>query len=307
MLDRITGMQVFQRVAALGSLSAAARALHMSQTMATKHVAALEARLGTRLLYRSTRRLTLTEAGRAYLEASERILADLAAADEAASAAHVEARGTLRLNVPVSFGILEVAPLLPAFSRRHPGLAVDLGLNDRHVDLLEEGWDMAVRIGSMRDSTMQARRLAPVRLAVCASPAYLAARGIPRAVRDLRHHDCLSYTLARSMGVGRWAFGRDGRTLVQVRGSLQANNGDALVAAAVAGQGIIYQPTFLVARELRAGRLVSLPLDKAPFELAGIYAVYPAGRAPPAKVRAMVDFLSASFQPVPPWERQAAA
>lgn len=304
MLDKFTGMQVFQKVAGLGSLSAAARTLHMSQTMATKHVAALESRLGTKLFYRSTRRLTLTEAGRAYLDASERILADLAAAEEAASAAQADLRGTLRLSAPVSFGILEIAPRLAEFARRYPGLTVDLGLNDRHVDLIEEGWDMAVRIGSMKDSTMQARRLAPCRLMLCAAPAYLQAHGTPRTVRDLKQHNCLSYTLSRSMGVGRWVFGADGKTVVSVKGTLQANNGDALVAAAVAGQGIVYQPTFLVAREVKAGRLVSLELDKAAVEIAGIFAVYPATRAPPAKTRAFVDFLAGCFTPGPPWDRE---
>lgn len=306
-MDKFTGMQVFQKVAGLGSLSAAARALHMSQTMATKHVAALEARLGAKLFYRSTRRLTLTEAGRSFLEASERILADVAAAEEAASAAQADLRGTLRLSAPVSFGILEIAPRLADFARRYPALTVDLGLNDRHVDLIEEGWDMAVRIGSMKDSTMQARRLAPCRLMLCAAPEYLRAHGTPGTVRDLKDHNCLSYTLARSMGVGRWVFGRDGKTVVSVKGSLQANNGDALVAAAVAGQGIVYQPTFLLAREVAAGRLVPLPLDKENAEIAGIYAVYPATRAPPAKVRAFVDYLAGCFSPGPPWDRPEAA
>ena len=147
MLDRVTGMQVFSRVAALGSLSAAARALGMSQTMATKHLAAVEERLGVKLLHRTTRRLTLTEAGRHYLDAAERILAELEDAEAAVSAERLEARGTLRVNVPVSFGIREIAPLLPEFTRSYPSVTVDLGLNDRVVDLIEEGWDMAVRIG----------------------------------------------------------------------------------------------------------------------------------------------------------------
>lgn len=303
MLDRMTGMQVFQRVAATGSLSAAARGLRMSQTMATKHVAALESRLGTKLFYRTTRRLTLTEAGRTYLEACERILADVAAAEDAVSAAQTDVRGTLRLNVPVSFGILEVAPLLPQFAARHPALTVDLGLNDRQVDLVEEGWDLAIRIGAMKDSTLQARRLAPCRMLVCAAPSYLAARGTPETVASLKAHDCLGYTLSRLVGADTWGFGRDGKTKVAVSGSLRASNGDALVAAAVGGQGIIYQPTFLVAPEIRAGRLRVLQLDKDTIEMSGIYAVFPAGRAPPAKVRAMIDFLLARFSPVPPWDR----
>jgi DNA-binding transcriptional LysR family regulator len=303
MLDRVTGMQVFARVAGLGSLSAAARALGMSQTMATKHVAAIEERLGVKLLHRTTRRLTLTEAGRNYLEAVERILSEIEDADAAASAETVQVRGTLRLNAPVSFGIRELAPLLPEIAARHPALTVDLGLNDRRVDLLEEGWDLAVRIGSLENSSMIARRLAPCRTVVCAAPSYIAAHGRPRTITDLEKHNCLGYTLSRAVGADRWSFGDKGQAVVAVRGSLRANNGDALVAAAIAGQGIIYQPTFLVAREIRAGLLTPLKLDQDPVELDGIFAIYPADRRPPAKVRATIDFLAERFEPVPPWER----
>lgn len=303
MLDRITGLQVFSRVAALGSLSAAARSLAMSQTMATKHLAALEGRLGTKLMHRTTRRLTLTEAGRTYLDRAERILAELDEADAVAAATTLDVRGTLRLNVPVSFGIREIAPLLPELSRLHPELTVDLGLNDRQVDLIEEGWDLVIRIGNLTESSLVARRLAPCRLLVCASPQYVARHGRPRKLADLAQHDCLGYTLSRSGGAGSWAFGKTGSVHVPVAGSLKANNGDALVAAAVAGQGLVYQPTFLLARELREKSLMPLRLDAEPLELGGVYAVYPSERRPPAKVRAAIDFFAARFGAKPPWER----
>lgn len=303
MPDRITGMQIFARVAALGSLSAAARALGMSQTMATKHIAALEDRLGVKLLHRTTRRLTLTEVGRNYLEAVERILGDIEDADALASVEAAEVRGTLRLNAPVSFGILELAPLLPKLGTLHPGLSVDLGLNDRQVDLIEEGWDLVIRIGGMKDSSMVARRLAPCRTVVCAAPGYLAAHGTPRTVTELAAHNCLGYTLSQPVGAGRWLFGADRKTHVAVSGNLKANNGDALVAAAVGGQGIVYQPAFLVHREIKQGHLVPLSLDHDPIEFDGIFAVYPADRRPPAKVRAAIDFFVAQFSPVPPWDR----
>ena len=302
MLDRVTGMQVFTRVAALGSLSAAARALGMSQTMATKHVAAVEERLGVKLLHRTTRRLTLTEAGRHYLDAAERVLAELEDAEAAVSAERLEARGTLRVNVPVSFGIREIAPLLPEFARSHPSVTVDLGLNDRVVDLIEEGWDMAVRIGRVAESTMIVRKLALCRTALCAAPAYLAERGTPRRVSDLKDHNCLGYTLSRALGSDRWSFGIDGAVTVPVSGNLRVNNGDALVAAAIAGQGLIYQPTFLVNGEIRAGRLVSVTLDHPAIEVAGVFALYPADRRPPAKVRTFIDFLAQRFGSVPPWD-----
>lgn len=303
MLDRVTGMQVFARVAALGNLSAAARALGMSQTMATKHIGAIEERLGVKLLHRTTRRLALTEAGRRYLEAVERILAELAEADATASADRLEVQGTLRVNAPVSFGVREIAPLLPEFSRLHPSLKIDFGLNDRLVNLIEEGWDVAVRIGDLADSTLVVRRIVPCRTVVCAAPSYLAARGTPRTVAELATHNCLGYTLSRMVGAERWCFGIDGTVTVPITGNLRVNNGDALVAAALAGQGLIYQPTFLVSAELRARRLVSIALDHPPIELGGIFVVYPSDRRPPAKVRAFIDFLVQSFAPTPPWDR----
>lgn len=292
MLDRLTGLEVFSRVASLGSLSAAARALGMSQTMATKHIAALEQRLGTKLLHRTTRRISLTEAGRTYLDHAERILADMEEADGTASREAIDVRGTLRLNAPLSFGIRVIAPLLPELTSRHADLEIDLGLNDRYVDLLEEGWDLVIRIGNLSPSSLIAKRLAPCPLIVCAAPSYLKAHGKPKRIADLRHHKCLGYTLSRSVGVGRWSFGKDGAADVPVSGPLKANNGDALVMAAVAGQGIVYQPLFLVAAELEAGLLVPLKLDHPPLELAGIYALYPSDRRPPAKVRYAVDFFA---------------
>lgn len=303
MLDRVTGMQVFARVAALGNLSAAARELGMSQTMATKHIGAIEERLGVKLLHRTTRRMALTEAGRRYLESVERILAELAEADATASAERIEVQGTLRVNAPVSFGVREIAPLLPEFSRLHPSLKIDLGLNDRLVNLIEEGWDVAVRIGHLAGSTLVARRIAPCRTVVCAAPSYLAAKGTPRTVAELTAHNCLGYTLSRVVGAERWCFGTGGTVTVPITGNLQVNNGDALVAAALAGQGLIYQPTFLVSVELRARCLVSVALDHPPIELGGIFVVYPSDRRPPAKVRAFIDFLVKSFAPTPPWDR----
>lgn len=303
MLDRVTGMQVFSRVATLGSLSAAARALNMSQTMATKHVAALEDRLGVKLLHRTTRRMTLTEAGRNYLDAVERILADIEQADSEASIETLQVRGTLRLNAPVSFGIREIAPLLPQLAKLHPELTIELGLNDRYVDLIEEGWDLVVRIGSMSSSTMIARRLAPCRTVVCAAPAYIEKHGLPHTIKDLTSHNCLGYTLSRTIGVSQWSFGTNGKARVAVSGTLKANNGDVLVAAAIAGQGIVYQPKFLVARELLSGALVPIALDHETLELEGIFAAYPSDRSPPAKVRATVDFLSEKWRRQPPWEQ----
>lgn len=303
MLDRLTGLEVFAKVAAAGSLSAAARALGLSQTMVTKHMAALEARLGVKLFHRTTRRLSITEAGRNYLEASERILAEIDAANASVAADRVEPRGLLRLNAPVSFGTRQIAPLLAEFTERHPQVTIELGLNDRLVDLAEEGWDLAIRIGNLAPSSLIARRIAPCRILVCAAPSYLKARGTPRTVSDLATHNCLGYTLSQRTSVDRWAFGARAEVSVRVSGSLRANNGDALRAAALAGQGLIYQPTFIVADDLRAGRLVALDLDQPTVELGGIYAVYLPDRHPPAKVRAFIDFIADRLAPDPPWDR----
>jgi DNA-binding transcriptional LysR family regulator len=304
MLDRIASMQAFVRVAALGSFSAAGRALGLSQTMVTKHVVALEERLGVKLLHRSTRKLVLTEAGRNYLVSCERILAEIEEAEASASLDRIEPRGTLRLNVPLTFGFRQIVPALAGFNRLHPAVDVDLGLADRVVDLIEEGWDLAIRIGRLKDSSLVARRLAPCRTVVCAAPAYLETHGEPRTLDDLSRHNCLGYTLPSAASAGRWAFGRDGDVLVPVRGNLRANNGDALLAAALAGQGLIHQPTFLVGDALREGRLVRVLPDHPTPEL-GIYAVFPSGRQAPAKVRAFVEFFAERLAPEPSWDRSS--
>jgi DNA-binding transcriptional LysR family regulator len=303
MLDRLTGLELFNKVAILGSLSAAARDMGVSQTMVTKHLNALEQHLGVKLFHRTTRRLSITEVGRAYLEATARILADLDAADGAAAADSFKPRGVLRVNAPVSFGSRQIAPLLSEFTHRFPKVTIDLGLNDRLVDLADEGWDLALRIGNLGDSSLVARRIAACRTVVCASPAYLQAHGTPRTLADLGSHNCLGYTLSRTTGHDRWMFGLRGDVAVQVKGNLRCNNGDALRAAAVAGQGLSYQPTFMVMDDLRSGTLVAVELDQPPVEFGGIYAVFLPNQHPPAKVRAFVDFLVARCTPEPPWDR----
>ncbi|GBQ69423.1 LysR family transcriptional regulator [Ameyamaea chiangmaiensis NBRC 103196] len=302
MLDRVTSMQVFVRVTQLGSLAAAARSLGLSQTMVTKHVAALESRLGVVLFHRSTRRLSLTEAGRLYLERCQRVLSDLDEMEQEVALEGGEPRGTLRLNAPVSFAVRHLGPILPEFSRRYPLVSVELGLNDRLVDLIEEGWDLTLRIRRMVPSSLRARKLASIRMVVCAAPSYLDRHGTPATVAELEHHVCLGYTLSDAVGVGRWRFGPQGSRSVPVRGSLSANNGDVLCAAAIAGQGIIYQPLFLVADALRDGALRVLTLDEAPVEEAGLHAVYAPAAVVPLKVRAMIAFLLECYTPVAPWD-----
>lgn len=303
MLDRVTGIQVFLKVAATGSLTAAARAMFMSPTMATKHVGALEERLGVKLLYRTTRKVGLTEAGRRFLEGAERIISELEELETATSTDSFTVKGVLRVSVPVSFGVREVAPLMHEFSKLHPQLTLDLGLSDRVVDLIEEGWDMAVRIGRLTSSNLMARRLAPCKTVVCAAPAYIEQHGMPTDILELKEHKCLGYTLSRALGAESWSFGKTASITVPITCSLRANNGDALVAAAIQGQGITYQPTFMVADAIATGALVPITFKEGPLEIHDIFAVYPPNKRPPAKVRALIDFLVTRFSR-PSWDRR---
>ncbi|GBQ34106.1 LysR family transcriptional regulator [Acetobacter fabarum] len=306
MLDRFTSMQVFVKVVQLGSFSAAARALALSPTMVTKHVTTLEDRLGVTLFRRSTRHLSLTEAGRLFLEGSQRILADMEDMELTVSEQRHEARGHLRLNAPVSFAIRYVAPYLPEFNRLHPHVSVELGLNDRTVDLIDEGWDLTLRIRKMPSSTLRSRRLATIRMVVCAAPAYLERAGTPTRVEELSQHQCLGYTLSGTNSASRWSFGEKGEKTVPVSGPLSANNGDVLREAALAGEGIVYQPVFVVSEELRTGRLRALTLDLPPVPGPDLHAVYAPGISVSLKIRAMIDYLSQCYTPTPPWEQALA-
>lgn len=290
-MDRLHSMRVFALAAQAGTLSGAARILDMSPSMATKHVDALEASLGVKLLHRTTRKLVLTEAGEAYLEAAQRILADVDEADAAATAQRTRVSGLLRMNTPLSYGLRHIAPLIPVFCEAYPAVTLELGMTDAAVNLVDERWDMAVRIGRLHDDTLQARRLGDCRMVLCAAPAYLNRNGVPRSVADLAHHNCLGYTLSNTNTPTQWLFGQDGSVAQAVQGNLRANSGEALLAAALGGQGLIYHPNFILGESVASGALVALELNHPTHELGGIYAVWPSNRHPPAKVRAMVDFL----------------
>jgi len=293
-------MRVFTRAAAAGSLSAAGRQMGMSPAMATKHVNALEARLGVKLFHRSTRRLALTEAGSNYLEACQRILPEIDEAEAVAASQRIKATGLLRMNAPLAFGSRYVAPLLAEFSHRHPEVKVELGLSDAQLDLIAGNWELAIRIGRLADSPLQTRQLGDGCMMVCAAPKYLDRRGIPRTVGELAQHNCLSYTLSAMQDKEHWAFGVNGDIRIPINGDLLANKGDALLAAAVAGQGIIYQPHFIVCEAVERGDLVELTLDKPLVGLGGIHVLYPPDRRPPAKVRVMIDYLVEVLARTPP-------
>ncbi len=300
-MEQLKEMAVFARVVECESFSGAARLLGLSKSAVSKQVGRLESRLGVRLLNRTTRRLSLTEAGSAFFEACQRVVAEAEAAERTVRHLAAAPRGTLRVNAPMSFGASHVAPLLPDFMARYPELAVDMVLNDRLVDLVEEGFDVGVRIGRLMDSSLIARRLGPNRMLLAAAPAYLAARGRPRRPHDLLEHECLIYSYRQ--GPSDWRFrGPEGEVRVPVSGRLRINNGDALHTAALAGLGITLQPSFICGADIRAGRMERLLPDWQAASESSIYAIYPASRNLLPKVRVFVDFLAARLGDPPTWE-----
>jgi DNA-binding transcriptional LysR family regulator len=301
-MENLADIAVFVRVVERGSFTRAADELGLSRAVVSKYLSRLEERLGARLLHRTTRRLSLTEAGAALFESSRDAIGRIEEAESAVARFQSAPRGRLRVSAPMSFGILHLAPALADFAREHEAVALDMRLDDRFVNLVEEGFDVAVRIGKLTDSSLVARRLGTTQVVVCASPAYLAEQGEPESPDDLAAHRCLIYTYSSTANVWRFTA-RDGREIpVAVTGDLRINNGIALAQAAIAGHGILLSPTFYVGPEIRAGRLKRILADYRLAEL-GIYAVYPQSRHVAPKVRAFVDFLVKRFGRKPDWER----
>ncbi len=293
-MDRLLAMEVFARVVELGSFAKAADRLGISTSACSRHVAELEGHLDTRLLNRTTRRLSLTESGQAYYERCVQLLTDLADAESAAALSAERPRGTLKVTCGISFGLRHVAPLVGAFAARHAEVKFDVQLSDRFVDLVEEGFDLALRIGESPTQNLVARKLGEMRLVPCAAPVYLRERGAPRTPAELAQHACLTYEYLPVRGTWRFYDRAGAEHSVRVAGPVHSNNGDLLVAAAVEGIGIAMEPDFIAAPDLAAGRLVRvLPGYVVP--PAGIYAVYPSRRHLSAKVRAFIDFLAERF------------
>jgi DNA-binding transcriptional LysR family regulator len=293
-MDRMAAIEAFVKVSETKSFTEAAARLGQSKSAMSRHISALEAELGARLFHRSTRTLALTEAGQSYYERMARILSDIAEADRAVTQLQAAPRGRLRVNAPMSFGFLHLAGILPDFMERYPEVSIDLVMNDRFVDLVDEGFDVALRIGGMADSSLIAKKLGPVRRVICASPDYLDKRGVPLTPDDLRAHDCLCNTNGPSPY--EWSFIHpDGEAwAVDVRGGITANNGDALRVAALKGLGLTLLPTFIVGADLQAGNLVTV-LDQYMVQKLSMHAVYPTSRHLSPKVRAFVDFLFERF------------
>jgi len=287
-------MQVFAQVVEAGSFAKAADRLGMSTSAASRHVAELEAHLQTRLLNRTTRRVSLTESGRAFYERSVQLLADLQEAEEEASSAAVVPRGTIRLTTSVNFGVRHVAPAIAAFSAAHPDVRFDVSLADRVVDLVEEGFDIAIRIGTPGADNLVARKLGETRLVPCASPAYLERHGAPKTPAELVHHNCFTYEYVIPRNLWRFRDRSGAEQAVRVSGTLHSNNGDLLAEVAARDGGIVFEPAFIVGPDVRAGRLVPLLQDFVPPPVP-IYAVYPSRKHLSAKVRRFVEFLVERF------------
>lgn len=298
-MDRFEAITAFAKVVETGSFARAAQRLSVSVSSVSRHVAELEAHLDARLLNRTTRRLSLTEPGRVFHERCVQLLADLEEAEASAGAGALVPRGTLRVSCGVSFGTQYVAPAVAAFMAKYQDVRLDLELSDRVVDLVDEGFDAAVRIGAIGGQNLVGRRVGDTRLVCCAAPAYLARRGEPRTPEDLARHACLLYQYLPQRDT--WSFtDREGAARrVRVSGPAYANNGTFLAALAEAGMGICYEPDFIVGAAVRTGRLVPLLRGYAP-TVGAINVVYASRRHLSAKVRAFAEFLQERFRE-PAW------
>jgi Transcriptional regulator len=299
-MDRFQVLSAFAKVVEHGSFARAAERLELSVSAVSRQVSELEAHLGVRLLNRTTRRLSLTESGRAFHERCVQLLADLEEAEDEVSASAIVPRGTLRLTAPNSFGTRYLASTVADFRMRFPQLRFDLQLSDGALDLVDEGLDLAIRIGDVGSQALIARRIGVARMICCAAPAYLERHPAPRTPSDLASHPCLTY--AYSSGGNVWSF-RDARGdthEVKVTGPAHANNGEMLAALAVAGVGINLEPDFIIADDVRAGRLIPLLNDYVAPAIV-IHAAYPSRRHLSAKVRTFIDFLAERYAEHPPW------
>ncbi|HHQ4939697.1 TPA: LysR family transcriptional regulator [Aeromonas veronii] len=297
-MDQIAAMRTFIKVVECQSFTKAANQLGISVAMASKLMQQLEESLATRLLSRTTRQVNPTEAGQFYYQRSLALLAELEETHSQLTHHNQQPNGTLKLSVPMDFGYLHLSPALPLFRQRFPDLKLDIEYSDRRVALVEEGFDLALRIGHLSDSSLVARQLATIRVELCASPAYLARKGRPEKPEDLKQHDCLIYTLTQP----EWHFKRGSeQQSIRPQGPLRANNGVALTRAACDDQGIILQPTFIVGEALRSGQLISLlpEWDKGDV---GLYAVYPHRRFVSAKVRCFIEFVQERYLAPQQWD-----
>lgn len=305
-MDKLTSMRVFATVAKCGSFAAAAKELGISRAMTTKHVMHLENSLGVRLLNRTTRRISLTEAGSAYLERCQQILEDIDETELSVSQLHSEPQGLLRISTPPFFGTFHLAPTIAAYMKQFPKVRVDLTVLGGVVDVVAEGLDLAIRLGEQPDSSLIARKLASSPRMVCGAPEYFQKHGLPKTPQSLKSHNCLINWGFEPHDL--WKFTNvDGKQMtVKVSGTMQANTADPLRMAAIHGLGLVVLPTYIVGQDLQKGRLQAI-LEEYEMPAMDIFAVYPHRRHLSAKVRTFLDFLTERLHPVPYWESWRAA
>jgi DNA-binding transcriptional LysR family regulator len=302
-MDRLTEMQAFVHVVDHGGFTDAARRMGLSKSAVSKHVSALEARLAVRLLNRTTRRVSPTEVGLAYYDRARSVLAEAEDADSMVTSMQSAPKGSLKISAPVSFGVRHVAPAVAAFLCEFVEVDVSMVLDDRYVELIAEGYDLAIRIGHLADSSLKSRKLAEARGVIAAAPSYLAEMGTPRTIDDLNRHRLLHYSQLSTGNFWRLKAPSGEERQVRVGGRLTVNNGEALMRAAEAGLGISQIPSFMIGDALGTGRLVEVLADRPP-DLLGIHAIYPQGRFPQPKLRAFLDFMVERFKGKGPdaWE-----
>ena len=299
-MDVLNAMKTYAAVVTTGSFTRAAERLDISKALASKYVRQLEEHLGVRLLNRTTRRMSVTEVGEAYYKRCKQVLDDIEELESATSDQQAAPRGTLLISAPATFGEFYLARAVARYQEEYPEVSVEMALSDRFVNIVDEGFDLAVRIGTLQDSSLIARRIAPSRVVVCASPGYLARKGVPHHPRELESHCCVVDTNLRSLD--KWMFDEGGDVFaVKVKGRFRVNNAIAVREALLAGQGIGYVPTYAIGDELKNGKL-EIILESFEGSGSGIYAVYPHNRHLASKVRTFVDFLVRRFGTIPEWE-----
>lgn len=300
-MDRLENMNTFSRVVESGSISGAADRLGVAKSAVSRRLKELEQHLGVELFHRTTRKMNLTDTGRTFYHQSVRILEDVLEAELATSRAHGELQGSLKIALPLSFGLMHLGPAINDFARSHPQVEFDLDFSDREVDLMREGFDLAIRIANLPDSSLIARRLAPIHTVMCASPDYLERMGTPKFPDELIEHQCLVYSLTRNFET--WHFHDTNGNLLttKLHPTLKASNGEFLRDAAVNGQGIVLAPTFISYKEIERGLLVPL-LQKYQHPQIDAFAIYPQTRHLSQRVRAFVDFLVKRFEGIPYWD-----
>ena len=294
-------IQAFIQIVESGSITAAAERLEIAKSAVSRRLSELEARLGVQLFHRTTRKLTLTDSGRGFYERTVRILSDLEEAEHAVSQAHRKIQGPLKIAAPLTFGLRHLGPAINDFKRAHPLIHFEIDFNDRQIDVVHEGFDVAIRIARLQDSSLIARRIATMSMVTCASPAYLQQHGTPQTPEELPDHACLTYSYLANPNVWQFHDRHENEISIKINSEIQANNGDYLLAAAIDGLGIVRQPRFIVYEAIQSGELTPILTDYS-IPTVNAYALYPPTRHLSLRVRAFVDFLAERFAGTPYWE-----